>query len=296
MQKTLDLAIKHYEKGAGGYLANNGKTYDNYLSNKSDNNEWKAFKEDMKNNYPSAYEQYGKGSGGEMKEGKNYPPKMASYGSSSRMIFNLCKHLCKSGFQFEYKLPTYVGGTANLDGFMQKNDRYIFVEAKCREPYGEKSHMIDDEYEGIFDFINTSKCNLGMDYRKEGKKIETAFYVGDIEIWSYDIKQMICHLLGIAVKFLNNPTDKKISFLYLCYNPTLIEIGKKKKRDVIVNVYGDMCKECHIINHKELFRTIMLYLYEEIKDNKATLDDINRMADNFEFTLCDQSNFLSLLN
>lgn len=293
MQKTLDLAIKKEERGVGGYSANNGENYENYLSK----DEWKIFVSDMKTNYPSAFIQYGAGSGGEMKDSKNYPPKMASYGSSSRMIFNLSKHLCKSGFQFEYKLPTRIGGIANLDGFMQKADRYIFIEAKCREPYGEKSHLIENAYEKLYEYINEdSECNLNIKYQAHDKKIKVDFCVGDIKINRYDIKQMICHLLGIAVKFLNNPTDKKISFLYLCYNPNLIAIDNEKHRNKIANVYGEMCKECHTINHQELFRVIMMYLHKKRNVGIATIDEINKMVDNFEFDLCDQSNYLSHLN
>ena len=133
MQKTLDLSIKQQETGSldGGFLANNQTVYPSYL----DNQAWLDFKMDMASNYPTAWMEYGAGSGGELKEEGPFPPKMASYGSSSRMIYRLCKD--NPDFHFEYKLPTRVGGIANLDGFLETEDRYIFVEANCREPYGE---------------------------------------------------------------------------------------------------------------------------------------------------------------
>lgn len=293
MQKTLDLAIKKYEMGTMDGFYSQKKQYSSYMKEA----EWKSFENDMEQNYPTAFEKYGAGSGGEMKEGAKYPPKMASYGSSSRMIFNLSKHLCKFGFQFEYKLPTRVGGIANLDGFMQKGDRYIFIEAKCREPYGEKSHLIEDAYKDLYEYINKdSECNLDIKYQAQDKKIKVDFSAGNIKINRHDIKQMICHLLGIAVKFLNNPTDKKISFLYLCYNPNLIAIDNEKHRNKISHIYGEMCKECHTINYQELFRVIMMYLYQKHNVGIATIDEINKMIDNFEFDLCDQSNYLSHLN
>ena len=108
------------------------------------NDEWDAFVADMEKNHQNAFDEYGAGSGGELKPKGKYPPKMASYGSSSRMIYNLCKGIAE--FHFEEKMPTKVGGTANLDGYMETGDRYIFVEAKCRELYGENSHLIESKY------------------------------------------------------------------------------------------------------------------------------------------------------
>lgn len=60
--------------------------------------------------YPAAFEKFSEGSGKELEERKvgeyTYPPKMASFGSSSRMLFNLSKDT--HGFQFEKKIPTTV--------------------------------------------------------------------------------------------------------------------------------------------------------------------------------------------
>ena len=109
---------------------------------------------------------------------------------------------------------------------------------------------------------------------------------------------MICHLLGVAAYFLDNPTTEKISFLYLCYNPNLVVIDDEEMRNKIANVYSEMCKECHSINHKELFEIAIRYLYtkKKRKYKDITEEQIKIMVDNFEFDLCDQSNYLSHLN
>ena len=86
--------------------------------------------------------------GSELKEKNGRPPKMASFGSSSRMIYNLSNK--KNGFHFEKKLPTTVGGTANLDGFYEDDNRYIFVEAKCHEPYNVKKTVISSKYKDLY--------------------------------------------------------------------------------------------------------------------------------------------------
>ena len=80
MQKTLDLSIKKTEIGSlqGGYST--VKLYESYMSNDA----WEDFIIEMKRNHPEAYKEYGAGSGGELKPKGKYPPKMASFGSSSR--------------------------------------------------------------------------------------------------------------------------------------------------------------------------------------------------------------------
>ena len=88
--KLLDLSIK--QAGTNGNktdkcYVHKGREYYNYLDNAS----WQDFINEMKTLYYPIYENYKNGSGDELgikKVGK-YPPKMASYGSSSRMIYLL---------------------------------------------------------------------------------------------------------------------------------------------------------------------------------------------------------------
>ena len=206
LNKILDYAIMADEtaKNPGlksGYTVNE-KTYNNYLSNDS----FKQFVEDMKTNHPVAYEMYDKGGGKELEErkvGKNiYPPKMASFGSSSRMIYNLMKDT--DGFLFEKKLPTTVGGIANLDGFIETDEKCVFVEAKCREPYTKKDSVYERKYEDLYRTISASdKTSVACKIEViDERKMEVKFMSGDTEIHSFDMKQMISHLLGVATAYL----------------------------------------------------------------------------------------------
>ena len=90
IQKVLDYAIMLQETASqtntqAGYCIGD-RVYQNYLSNAC----WEAFKLRMQNDNPVAYEMYTHGGGKELEERKSgrytYPPKMASFGSSSRMI------------------------------------------------------------------------------------------------------------------------------------------------------------------------------------------------------------------
>ena len=63
--------------------------------------------------------QYEEGDGGEINEKSGrwgtYPPKMACYGSSSRIIYTLLRGV--ANIEFEKKFATLVGHTANLDAY-----------------------------------------------------------------------------------------------------------------------------------------------------------------------------------
>ena len=163
LNKALDEAIRIYETKNNsnlfaGYTVN-GRTYPNYISNSC----WDDFYKDMKEKHPEAYDNYKNGDGKELDEkrvGANiYPPKMASFGSSSRFVYSLMKD--DFDFKFEKQLPTTVGGIANLDGFKKTENGYAFVEAKCREPYSVKDKVYGQKYKKLYDFINIQRHSLG---------------------------------------------------------------------------------------------------------------------------------------
>lgn len=294
--KTLDLSIKFNETGA----SNEGKSYslsDRQYENYIDNENWSVFVEEMKTKYPLAYAEYGEGSGDELgikKVGK-YPPKMASYGSSSRMIYLLSRDI--EGFQFEKKLPTTVGGIANMDGFLQSENIQFFVEAKCREPYSPKSYIIDRKYEALYRYIDAEpsvdiKCNIAI---IDDEKMQVQFVAQGTIITAFDIKQMISHLLGIATKKLNNPTEEKIKFLYLLYNPTSIKIVNPKHTERIMAAYNTQVNECNSIPFANLYGVVMDYLHGIKSVGNATEQEINIIKSAFTFELCDQNNYIQLM-
>jgi len=297
ISKTLDLSIKRNETGKekeDKYYLLADRQYENYI----DNETWMDFVAEMRNNYPSAYTEYGEGSGDELgikKVGK-YPPKMASYGSSSRMIYLLSRDI--KGFQFEKKLPTTVGGIANMDGFLQGEGKQFYIEAKCREPYAPKSYIIDRKYEDLYRFIDAEltvdlKCNITI---LDDDKMQVQFVAHGTVITAFDIKQMISHLLGIATAKLNNPTKEKIRFLYLLYNPSGITIVNPKYAEKIIAAYNTQVKECNSIPFADLFRVVIDYLYDIKSVGITNEQDINNIKSAFSFELCDQNNYREKLN
>lgn len=295
--KTLDLSIKLNETGTAKenkYYLLSDRKYDNYI----DNETWSSFVDEMKTKYPSAYAEYGEGSGDELgikKVGK-FPPKMASYGSSSRMIYILSRDI--KGFQFEKKLSTTVGGIANMDGFLQSYGEQFYIEAKCREPYSTKSYIIDRKYEALYRYIDSVQsvdfnCDITI---LDDDKMQVQFIAKGTKITAFDIKQMISHLLGIATAKLNNPTDEKIKFLYLLYNPSYITIINSKHERKIIEAYKTQVKECESIPFADLFNVIFDYLHNVKNVGIATLKEITAMKAAFSFELCDQDSYIPILS
>lgn len=283
--KALDRAIMQQELSQNpnlkaGYTVNDTH-YDSYIENAV----WEQFKTAMEKENPIAFNMYGEGGGKELEErvtrGHIYPPKMASFGSSSRMIYNLMKSV--PAFLFEKKLPTTVGGTANLDGFMETAGKCIFVEAKCREPYGKKSGEIGRKYEALYRTLKTVTCHI--DFINDDK-MRVEFCVNGASIEHFDMKQMISHLLGVATAYLNGTFTQPIDFVYLLYNPTSLKFKSPTDKQEICDIYNLTCHECLATDFKALFYEILCFLQKE--ESLGVEKDTKSIADNFSFRLCDQ--------
>ena len=121
--------------------------------------------------------------------------------------------------------------------------------------------------------------------RKEDEK----FKVNDKPIHNFDMKQMICHLLGVATGFLNVKFElKDIEFIYLLFDPTVIKIKDEKAKAKIHEIYKNTCDECSSTDFKDLFGVITDYLksYKKWTKNINTSD----LTDRFTFRLCSQEN------
>lgn len=255
----------------------------------------------MKQNHEEAFARYGAGGGKELDERKSgqniYPPKMASFGSSSRMIYLLSKEI--KAFQFEEKLPTKVGGVANMDGYMEQDGRFVFVEAKCREPYGEKSKSVGSKYKQYYDYLSAFKdvkftCKMKAAKEKSEAKMYVDFFYDGEEIQHFDIKQMLSHLLGISVKLLDSEQmPEKIDFLYLLFNPYKVELPDGKESKKLLHIYDETCKIVKAIDFKALFRGTLKYLQE--KEGLGKEKDAEELTQRFSFQLCDQTEYKELL-
>ena len=297
--EKLDLAIKVHERKttAGAYTV----PYNGGVLHKTTymmNDEWKVFEEYMKNNQfqPTAYAEYSEGDGGELTEKNGRPPKMASFGSSSRMIYMLS---CgKKGFHYEKKLPTMVGGTANLDGFYEDTTRCIFVEAKCHEPYSVKKNVVSTCYEKLYEHITeqmAGSIKIQTEQSKCGRYMNVDYYVNGKKLERFDMKQMICHLLGVAAGIIKGTINRKqTDFIYLLYDPSALEIDAKAKAE-IDKIYKLTCAECNCIDFAELFRVILEFLNETKFKSALSSKERDDIVLNFTFTLESQNDYQTLL-
>ncbi|MBR5282777.1 MAG: hypothetical protein IKU22_08385 [Alistipes sp.] len=279
---ALDFAIRDAKILSGtteyGYKIEERVPYYNYMSK----NTWEKFLQDMS---PLHQAQFRDADGGELdeykKRGKTVPPKMASYGSSSRFLYGLSERI--PGFHFEKLLPTRVGGTANLDGYLIRNNQDIFIEAKCREIYSANKNKISSVYFKLYKYI-AGKTRTTRKFEYDEKL--NIFTIDGKVVKHCDIKQLICHFLAICANILENGANRNVKFIYLIFNPnkntdfTKCEKVKKYKEEILKD-YNDA------ITYNDLN-----WLFDIIMDYQAEHLKINKPSDyRFEFELMDQDRY-----
>ena len=285
---ALDFAIRDgQQKFESGYEISGKPLYNNYLSN----DDWKRFIDSMS---PLYLAQYNDADGGELIEkngrwGLN-PPKMASFGSSSRLIYECSKSI--PGFCFEKQLPTRVGHTANLDGYLSCLEEDVFVEAKCREIYSSHlSQKISRVYKDVYEYIKS--VNSGFSYEDtpiedEPDYMTCSFLMNDKYISHFDVKQLICHFLGICANILENHANVNVRFIYLIFNPffdtDFSNSNIQKFESKIKEEYNETKSEAREFgDFKWLFDAVMSY--------QSTHLDLPKPQYNFEFALLDQKSY-----
>ena len=283
LQHKLDCAIRDKEGkqpyGEGYIISKSKLAYDRYMSNEG----WERYLAEMSDNHRKQYEE---GDGGEINEKRGrwgiYPPKMACYGSSSRIIYTLLRGV--ANIEFEKKFATLVGHTANLDAYLQTGYTDIFIEAKCREIYASHTKIdIGNVYKPVYEYIK--QCNKKFGYSDEpskaNNKFKCSFYYDGKPIIRFDIKQLISHFLGIAAGVLEGVIKDNIRFVYFIYNPN--ELGNK----TLDRVYTDTIKERYKIDVIELFKAVFEYQKKNL--------EIEKEMPIFEFVLADQNNIIDKL-
>ena len=290
LQHKLDYAIRDKEDkpyyGVGYIISKSKSVYDRYMSNEG----WEIYLAGMSEDHRKQYEE---GDGGELNEKRGrwgtYPPKMACYGSSSRIIYTLLRGV--ANIEFEKKLATLVGHTANLDAYLQTGDTDIFLEAKCREIYASHTKIdIGDVYKPVYEYIK--QCNKKFGYSvepsKANNKFRCSFSYDGKQIIRFDIKQLICHYLAIAANYLKPLNGKdamaNIRFVYFIYNPN--ELGKETLKEV----YKDTIDEINRIGVIELFK-----LFKAVFEYQKKKLKIEKEMPIFEFVLADQNNIIDKL-
>lgn len=279
-------AMAKYEQSKGipgGYRMVKKDPNWNYMTNEA----WIALHNGMSD---AVEKQYGVGSGGELEEKGGNPPKMAAFHSSSRMTYLLSKDL--DNFEFEKKLSTIVGGTANLDGYRQDQQRTIYVEAKCREPYGHPvPEKISNKYVKVYEYLREKMPDV-FDYTAEPEDASNqsvTFFCRGKVVKGFDVKQMICHLLAVAGSMLKaEALPEQILFLYLIFDPSVLPLDGNQKEKVLA-AYRNTLKDAGELDMEAMFCHVIDYLTTMDKPLPNTHAEL--LKKRFSFKLCSQKDY-----
>lgn len=288
--EKFDRAKKTAEKGDTnvGYVVG-GREFFTYLTN----SDWEQFKAEMPD---TIKEQYGDGKGSEMKEytrkGIKYPPKMASYASSSRFMYEMGKDI--EGFIFEKQLNTGLGGyPANLDGYIEAKN--LFIEAKCHEFYSNSKPELRESHKKLYDAITASLNNKFHYCAPDGIGGRVLFKWDGQDCGAFDLKQMLCHFCGIANMVLKGGKTK-VNFIYLIYSPTieiLKNIENESDRKKILQLFKDEKDNAQRrINFRAIYKSVLSFFNDRDKYG-FTESQLMSMAQDLNFKLCTQNDFKS---
>ena len=249
MRKRNKLSKKEFDKIIKQNLIESGvsescftfvikeRAYDEYYAE----SEFDKFVDEMKKDYQKHYIKFNGdegatenkgGKGGELaKKMGRYglmPPKMASVASSSRFCYLALRDgtdyfipdrkLTKEDVEFEKECKIFSeSATApQLDAYIADDVCDVFVEAKCHEIFDSHKAEFKNKYWEYFKNDKSFRRVLSEeDKNKEVFQIPFKFFDVSKEITHFDIKQFVCHLLGIA----KQNEGKQSKLVYMFYKP-----------------------------------------------------------------------------
>lgn len=231
-----DNIITKTGKDCFGYVVSDtSKRYNIYYDNQS----FFEFVKNMKSSkYRKAFDSYDCGKGSELKEhigryGK-LPPKMASVASSSRFCFLALKDGANAFggtgevvFEHECRINGISGIAPQLDAYIPNEN--IFIEVKCHEIFDSHRIVMKRKYWDLI-YGADNKFGLYTSDKLPGETFEIPLSVFGINKSSsmFDLKQFLCHLLGIE----SQAGDSKM-LAYLFFKPKSTKSDEQKEIDEI---------------------------------------------------------------
>ncbi len=206
------------ERGSSilGYRIDEEKVYSHYYNKE----EFASFIEDMSQNYSDCYEAYGEGKGKELDDtdGK-YPPKMASVASSSRFCYLAFRNgaealggLGEVKFEHECRIKGISGIAPQLDAYVPSINTYI--EVKCHEIFDSHRIVMKSKYWDLLYGKDNSFGFLEKDWDGNAEfEIPLKIFGLNANNSMFDIKQLLCHLLGISSQ-KNNGKETYLTYLF----------------------------------------------------------------------------------
>lgn len=203
------------------------------------------------------------GAGGELIEKPGRygltPPKMASVASSSRFCYIALRNgtdaLVKNKFisgnnvEFEKECRIFGTGTApQLDAFISDEECNIYIEAKCHEIFDTHKVILKNKYWEYFE-KDAILCELLKGIEKGDETFTLSLSLFGLKDASsrFDIKQLVCHLLGIK----EQNKGKKAKLVYMFFEP----VAESDEDLVSVsNVFNELETEIKLIFESDIIK------------------------------------------
>ena len=203
------------------------------------------------------------GAGGELIEKSGRygltPPKMASVASSSRFCYIALRNgtdaLVKNKFisgnnvEFEKECRIFGTGTApQLDAFITDSECNIYIEAKCHEIFDSHKVTLKNKYWEYFE-KDAILCELlkGIEKGDETFTLPLSLFGLKDASSRFDIKQLVCHLLGIK----EQNKGKNAKLIYMFFEP----ITESDEDSVSVsNVFNELATEIKLIFESDIIK------------------------------------------
>lgn len=196
--------------------------------------EFKRFVDEMKSSpYDEIYRSYYCGDGGELVSHGKKPPKMASVASSSRFCYLALRDGAQGlggdenvKFEYECRIKGISGTAPQLDAYIPNSN--IYVEAKCHEIFDLHRVEMSKQY---WKYLRSEENDFGFAAEEEKEVIiELSEFGLAKERSMFDVKQFICHLLGIQSK---KTDEEPATLVYLFFKPIANTDEKQRQVDEV---------------------------------------------------------------
>lgn len=168
---------------------------------------------------------------------------MASVASSSRFCYLALRDGANSlgsngtvKFEYECKINGLQGIAPQLDAFIPADN--IYVEAKCHEIFDSHRIRMKEKYWNLM-FGENNDWGIDIINKPEREYFDISLSVFGIEKKRsmFDIKQLLCHLLGIASQ---KESSESATLVYLFFKP---KMKKETDQNAIDEVFENLQAE-----------------------------------------------------
>lgn len=257
------------------------------------------FVQEMKTCYPEHFLKYNGdpyskankgGAGGELLERYGRygltPPKMASVASSSRFCYLALrngtdaltdgKYISGHDVEFEKECKIFHDSPTapQLDAFIKNAEVDIYIEAKCHEIFDSHKVVLKNKYLEYFENDEVLHSFLN-NVQKGTDNFELPLSLFGIDKTSsrFNIKQLICHLIGIK----EQTKDRTAELVYLFFEPIS---NNYEESAFLYKIFNDLSSEIKAIFESDVIKNFCeqnRIKLTAIKETSRTMEPLNML-------------------